>query len=65
MESTFANWRSAMVGLGLTVAVVGRTCDCIHVARDRHRSDRAASAAKAPLMSNQAAASSNEHPNPP
>ena len=23
MESTFSNWRSAMVGLGLTVAVVG------------------------------------------
>lgn len=23
MESTFGNWRSAMVGLGLTVAVVG------------------------------------------
>jgi hypothetical protein len=23
MESTFANWRSAMVGLGLTAAVVG------------------------------------------
>jgi hypothetical protein len=22
MESTFANWRSAMLGLGLTVAVV-------------------------------------------
>ena len=23
MESTFANWRNAMVGVGLTVAVVG------------------------------------------
>jgi len=23
MESTFGNWRSAMFGLGLTVAVVG------------------------------------------
>ncbi len=23
MESTFGSWRSAMVGLGLTVAVVG------------------------------------------
>jgi hypothetical protein len=23
MESTFGNWRSAMVGLGLTVAVIG------------------------------------------
>lgn len=23
MDSTFANWRNAMVGLGLTVAVVG------------------------------------------
>lgn len=23
MESTFGNWRSVMVGLGLTVAVVG------------------------------------------
>ena len=23
MESTFGNWRSAVVGLGLTVAVVG------------------------------------------
>ena len=23
MDSTFGNWRSAMVGLGLTVAVVG------------------------------------------
>lgn len=23
MESTFGNWRSAVVGIGLTVAVVG------------------------------------------
>lgn len=23
MESTFGNWRSAFVGLGLTVAIVG------------------------------------------
>jgi hypothetical protein len=23
MESTFGNWRSAVVGLGLTVAIVG------------------------------------------
>jgi len=23
MESTFSNWRGAMLGLGLTVAVVG------------------------------------------